>query len=324
MKLRQASHLMEGFVRGYLIYRREEAVRNEAFIRLFYEEGKALGISFQYVPYEEYRVRELPDFVLNRTRDAAVSHWYEEKKVLVLHSSFLTEIGNHKMKTLQYLQKMLPACVQEQKWAPASFLLSKEKVLKWLEAAKRKEYEMFSEAHAFWETDGSCILKSVDGHGGSEVTELFAPYGKTEDKRQEAWEQLYQTISLFRGKECMLQEKIASDSRDVRIYILGGQIYRAMARQGKKDFRSNFSLGGLAACYELSEQEKKYVQQFLQAFQRETLGLIGLDFIIDRNGTLIFNELEEMVGTRMLYQNTDCNIVRDYVKWILCYYSRLF
>lgn len=324
MKLRQASHLLEGFVRGYLIYRREEAVRNEAFIRLFYEEGKVLGISFQYVPYEEYRVRELPDFVLNRTRDAAVSHWYEGKKVLVLHSSFLTEIGNHKMKTLQYLQKMLPACVKEQKWAPASFLLSREKVLEWLEAAKRKEYEMFSEAHAFWETDGSCILKSVDGHGGSEVTELFAPYGKTEDKRQEAWEQLYQTISLFRGKECMLQEKIASDSRDVRIYILGGQIYRAMARQGKKDFRSNFSLGGLAACYELSEQEKRYVQKFLKAFQRETLGLIGLDFIIDRNGTLIFNELEEMVGTRMLYQNTDCNIVRDYVKWILCYYSRLF
>lgn len=311
-------------MRGYLIYRKEEAVRNQAFIRLFCEEGKLCGISFEYVPYEEYCVRELPDFVLNRTRDAAVSRWYEKRNVLVFHSSLLTEIGNHKMKTLQYLQKTLPACVQKEKWAPVSFWLSKEKVLEWLEAAKRKEYEFFSEAHAFWETDGSCILKSVDGHGGSEVAELFIPYGKTGDKTQEAWERLYQTIFLFRGKECILQEKIASDSRDVRIYILGGQIYRAMARQGKKDFRSNFSLGGSAVCYDLSEQEKRYVQEFLQAFQGEMLGLIGLDFIIDRTGTLIFNELEEMVGTRMLYQNTDCNIVRDYVKWILCYYSRLF
>ena len=74
-------------MKGYLIYRKEEAIRNQAFIRLFCEEGKAYGVSFCYIPYDEYRNRELPDFVLNRTRDVTVSRWYEEKKVLVLHSS---------------------------------------------------------------------------------------------------------------------------------------------------------------------------------------------------------------------------------------------
>ncbi len=304
-------------MKGYLIYRKEEAIRNQAFIRLFCEEGKAYGVSFCYIPYDEYRNRELPDFVLNRTRDVTVSRWYEEKKVLVLHSSLITEIGNHKMKTLQYLKKTLPLCIQKEKWAPDSFLLSKERIFQWAEAAESQEYEVFEEAYAFWEKNGSCILKSVDGHGGSEVAELFIPYGKTEYAKKEAWERFGRTIHLFLGKECILQEKIASDSRDVRIYILGGKIYQAIARQGKKDFRSNFSLGGSAARYELSNQERDYVSQFLQVFQGETLGLAGLDFIIDRQGNLIFNELEEMAGTRMLYQNTNYNIVRDYIEWIL-------
>lgn len=308
-------------MKGYLVYREEEAEKNREFIRMFYEEGKHCGISFEYIPYKGYQKKGLPDFVLNRTRDALVSRWYEGEGVMVLHSSCITEIGNHKMKTLQYLQENLSDRVLREKWRPDSILLTKERVSEWMGAAAVQDRRGFYEAHGFWEKDGVCILKSVDGHGGSEVAELFCPYGGTGKKGQEAWEKLYHALLLFQGKECILQEKIESDSRDVRVYILGGKLYQAIARKGKKDFRSNFSLGGTASCYKLSGQERSFVNQFLQAFQKEILGLAGLDFIIRKDGKLIFNELEEMVGTRMLYQNTDCNIVGDYVRW--CYYSWL-
>ena len=46
------------------------------------------------------------------------------------------------------------------------------------------------------------------------------------------------------------------------------------------------------------------------------LGLAGLDFIIADDGRLVFNELEEMAGCRMIYQNTGRDIVRDYVMWL--------
>ena len=308
-------------MKGYLVYREEEAVRNREFIRMFYEEGKQCSISFEYIPYNSYRKKGLPDFVLNRTRDASVSRWYEEKGVRVLHSSCITEIGNHKMKTLQYLQENLSDSVLREKWRPDSILLTKERVSEWMGAAAVQDRRGFYEAHDFWEKDGVCILKSVDGHGGSEVAELFCPYGGTGKKGQEAWEKLYHALLLFQGKECILQEKIESDSRDVRVYILGGELYQAVARQGKKDFRSNFSLGGSASCYKFSGQELGYVKQFLRAFKKEILGLAGLDFIIRKDGKLIFNELGEMVGTRMLYQVTDCNVVRDYVRWLLCNYE---
>ena len=41
--------------------------------------------------------------------------------------------------------------------------------------------------------------------------------------------------------------------------------------------------------------------------------MAGIDFLVQWDGTLLFNELEEMVGCRMLYQCTERDIVRDYI-----------
>ena len=101
----------------------------------------------------------------------------------------------------------------------------------------------------------------------------------------------------------MIQEKIASKSRDVRVYIVGNMIYQAVLRQGKEDFRSNFSLGGAVSAYSMNEEEKEWVNAFVKAFSKKTLGMGGIDF-------------EEMVGCRMLYQTTSKDIVKDYVRWI--------
>lgn len=303
-------------MKGYLIYQKEEAIKNQAYIRLFCEEGRTLGVRFEYVAYNEYQDRQLPDFVLNRTRDAAVSRWYEERGVFVFHSSLITEIGNHKMKTLDYLRRNLSNEILEKRWAPVSYLIKREQIKQWVEAIPSRNYVVFCEAYKLWESEGTCILKSVDGHGGSEVAELFMPLGSIEEERERAWKRLQDALMPFMGKDCILQEKISSDSQDVRVYILGNQIYQGILRQGKKDFRSNYSLGGFAREYELSEKEKVYVEQFLAAFKNEILGLAGLDFILDKEGNLIFNELEEMVGSRMLYQKTNHNVVRDYVIWI--------
>lgn len=301
---------------GYLIYDEEEAAKNQAFIRMFQEEGQKEGITFSYVSKEQYRKEPLPQLVLNRTRDADVSVWYEERKIPVLHESFLTRIGNHKFFTLQYLKKHLTEQTLKTAWAPRSFLIPPERIREWACAVQDRDVTQLQEINDFWKRDGVCVLKTVDGHGGSEVTELCSP------KRAEAfcgdafWKELSKTLQLFYGRECILQEKISSDSKDVRVYILGNRIYQCMLRQGTKDFRSNFSLGGYAEPYRLLPKEQEVVETVLKAFEGHTLGLVGLDFIIDREGKLIFNELEEMVGCRMLYQYTGHNVVRDYVHWL--------
>jgi gamma-F420-2:alpha-L-glutamate ligase len=102
--------------------------------------------------------------------------------------------------------------------------------------------------------------------------------------------------------------------QDLRVYVIGKEIIAAVLRTAKEGFRSNFSLGGEVRLYELSEEEKKIVELITGQFE---FGLVGIDFIIGDEGELIFNEIEDVVGSRMLYQCSDINIVELYLKYIL-------
>lgn len=281
---------------GYLVYHKEEAEKNRGFIELFQIEGKTAGFDFFLVGSREYKDMPLPDVVINRTREPTVSQWYERRGVPVFHSSFLTEIGNNKWKTLQFFKNRLPASLTARDFAPVTAIL---------EGSQTLSAEWFGK-QGWGEGVTDLVLKTVDGHGGSEVrlAERATPMGLKKLARQ------------FPGRELIVQRRVDSDSKDVRVYILGGEIYQAMLRQGKDDFRSNFSLGGSVRPYHLSGRQRGLVECFLRALKGERIGLLGLDFILDREGELIFNELEEMVGCRMLYQYTERNIVRDFVSWL--------
>ena len=68
--------------------------------------------------------------------------------------------------------------------------------------------------------------------------------------------------------------------------------------------------------YRLSEEQRREVMRYVQCLGGEKLAMAGVDFLLDKQGRLVFNELEEMVGSRMLYACTDRDIVRDYVRWL--------
>lgn len=301
-------------VLGYLIYEKDEAKKNRAFIELFEKEGMKQGITFRYVEQGEIGNVPLPDFVLNRTRNAQVSRWFEERSVKTFHNEILTALGNHKYNTLCYLQKKLPKDILETDWAPASIYITAKQLEKGMGVCASREYfaEVTREKEAnLFQKDLSLekdwIMKSVDGHGGNEVCLLKS------DVSQEC---LNRQLMFFRRKDCIIQERIPSNSKDLRVYIVGGEIYAAMIRCGTVDFRSNYSLGGTAKEYVLSKEEREYVEGYISCFPKNTLGMVGMDFIVTREGRLVFNELEEMVGSRMLYQYTGHNIVKDYVTWL--------
>lgn len=307
--------------KGYLIYEKWEAKRNEGFIRMFQEAGKKEEIDFCFVDKEQYREMPLPDLVLNRSRDAVVSQWYEQQNVAVFHDSLITEIGNHKAKTIRFLEDNLPEDVKRQKWKPDTIYLSKDCLKQWIETIKKREYHGFE--HFMSPKAIQPVIKSVNGHGGSEVSLLPICVQKGQnlgDALQEQAEHEHQrllaALEMYRGKEVLIQEKIESKSRDVRVYIVGNKIYQAVLRQGKGDFRSNFSLGGSVSAYTMNAKEEAWVNAFLNAFSKRTLGMAGIDFLINEDGRWIFNELEEMVGCRMLYQTTQKDIVKDYVRWL--------
>lgn len=136
------------------------------------------------------------------------------------------------------------------------------------------------------------VKKKIDGHGGTEVFMLEAP---------EPFENGY-----------VYQKPCDTPGKDVRVWVIGGEIICAVLRESKTDFRSNYSLGGTAKIYTLSEKEKHQVKEIASLVKSD---YIGIDFIFN-DGTLVFNEIEDTVGARMVYDKTDIDIIGLYCRYI--------
>ena len=145
------------------------------------------------------------------------------------------------------------------------------------------------------------VLKSKNGHGGTEVFLV---------KDQEALQAMLPTIDI---DNFIAQEFCSSPGKDMRVYVLGGEVVCGMLRQSEKDFRSNFCLGGHASVCEVSKEQKEVITKLCSALGCD---FVGVDFIL-HNGKWVLNEIEDVVGTRMLYAYTNLDIVDLYFQHIL-------
>lgn len=108
----------------------------------------------------------------------------------------------------------------------------------------------------------------------------------------------------------------ASDlGKDVRVWVLGGEIVTSILRVSDTDFRSNYCLGGRAELYNLSVEETAEVQKIIDLVSPLGAHYYGIDFVFN-HGKAVFNELEDTVGARMVYDLTDIDIIDRYIEYI--------
>lgn len=111
-------------------------------------------------------------------------------------------------------------------------------------------------------------------------------------------------------------QKPASDlGKDVRVWVLGGEIVASILRVSDTDFRSNYCLGGRAELYNLSAEETAEVQKIIDLVSPLGAHYYGIDFVFN-HGKAVFNELEDTVGARMVYDLTDIDIIDRYIEYI--------
>ena len=120
-------------------------------------------------------------------------------------------------------------------------------------------------------------------------------------------------LSLLGNSECVIQSVASDIGKDLRVYVIDKKIIASIIRISNSDFRSNFCLGGSAELYELSDDEIKIVKSIIDMFD---FGFVGIDFVFN-NGKMIFNEIEDVVGARMIYAKTNINVVSEYLDYIL-------
>ena len=154
--------------------------------------------------------------------------------------------------------------------------------------------ETYQEPHAY-----PCIMKSVSGHGGQEVFLI-----NNEEDRQAI-------ISAHPNLEFIYQDYL-KNSGDVRLYILNKNVITAVKRNNTNDYRNNFSLGGDVSIYSPS---KEMVDSALKTANLLNADFIGVDFLLTEDGYKII-EIEDPVGSRMVYKTTEIDIISQYIEYI--------
>lgn len=94
------------------------------------------------------------------------------------------------------------------------------------------------------------------------------------------------------------QEFIEDYIGDIRFYIINNKIVNTVIRLPKEDkIVSNFSRGGNVELYKYSSLEKNVLDKILNSIE---IDFGGIDFLLLKNGEILFNEFEDAVGSRML------------------------
>ena len=264
---------------GILLYTPEDAARNRWFIEQLCQYAESERMSLRLCLSDAATPSELlsaqPGFLINRSRLAAYSLVAEQMQIPCFNSAEVTAITNHKYQTYLHLHGKHRIPMAETREISRSALPG------------NLTYPL--------------VAKPADGHGGTGVfwiqnADAIAAYAES-----------------FQSGERFLIQKPVITGWDVRLYILGGEIYAAVLRTSDTDFRSNFSLGGHAECIEPDHGMRALVRRILDIMP---LDFAGIDLLRSTDGGYILGEIEDAVGCRMLYHLTDKDPARDFIRYI--------
>lgn len=122
------------------------------------------------------------------------------------------------------------------------------------------------------------LSKPNDGHGGEGIG-------------------LLHQVDLADGYLRIQQGLVTELLGDIRFYVIDNQVIYGVLRSSGESLVSNFSQGGQVQLYPFSADEKAYVEGLIKDIQ---VDYAGVDFLLKKDGQLIFNEIEDVVGSRML------------------------
>lgn len=280
----------------WLLYDAPDLAVNRDYAALMQQTGLRYGLAIEAVTLQELTLgmdaagqptllrngqSARPNAVLSRMRVDWISEHLERMDIPVFNNSKVCRICNDKRRTHLFLQG-LPM-------AETMFL------------------------------DGTCgiisapvcyprVLKPADGHGGESVQLI-----ENETTWQEAADRL-----LADGKRPALHQAVVSHpGQDLRVYVLFGQILAGVLRTAKTGVVSNFKLGGSVELHPLTDAERALAEAVIQRFEEAgaPLCMAGVDLLYTENGPVI-SEVEDVVGSRMLYQVSDMDLVDLYLRGI--------
>lgn len=276
----------------WLIYQQEDAVKNASYIDWMMQEAKKQQITLTLVlrhtlfidtknhkPFFSInnRVEAPPDAVIIRTIEPALQQAFEAQSVPAFNNAHTAMICNNKIRTYEEMKKIGIPIMQSQFLNPSAF-------------------------PAVAPLPFPFVLKSASGRGGNEVFLIHS---------QDSWKQ--QAAKLIHREAVVQSTENIQFGKDVRVFVIGKMIIAAVLRESSTDFRANFKLGGKAVPFSLTDEKISLVQRIINHFD---FGLVGIDFLLTYDGHFILNEIEDVVGSRILSETSDINLLERYISFI--------
>lgn len=275
---------------GWLIYTEADSIRNKSYIDWFIDEAKKQSITLTLLLREDISIgiqrdkqiihvkgKEIhADFAVVRTMDPLLNKQLEQMGITVFNNAVISETFNHKAHGYLAIQQ-LDIPVPESYFFPGKLIPSSLPL------------------------NFPFVAKTANGKGGNQVTMIC---------NQQEWKE-YRKSGM---EDYLLQSpKNIQLGKDLRVFVIGKKIIAAVLRSNANDFRANYSLGGTASLYRLNKTEIRTIQKIIDAYD---FGLAGIDFMFTEDGELIFNEIEDAVGSRTLSMLSDTNILEEYIRFI--------
>lgn len=273
---------------GWLIYSEKDARENVSYIEWFIAEAakQQMNVKLMYREHLIVGLKEnkhiityyhkhipLPDFVVIRTIEPLLQYTFEALSIPTFNSFTVAQMANHKSWTYIKMSELNIPLLQ-------TIFTTKQTM--------PKEPPL---SFPF-------VVKEATGRGGKQVYYIEDDYD---------WQNIKQ---LIESNDLIIQEANVQLGKDVRVFVIGKSIIAAVLRENKHDFRANFKLGGTARLYSLSTTERDMIQTIINHFDFD---LVGIDFLINDKNELIFNEIEDVVGSRILSETTNFNLLEKYM-----------
>jgi len=150
-----------------------------------------------------------------------------------------------------------------------------------------------------------CIIKTLTGEQGVGVFLVDSVEGM-KSTLQTIWK-------LKEGTEVIIQEFLKAEY-DMRIHILGGKYIAGMKRfKIKKDFRSNYSLGGSVGELKITEDVEN-----LAILAAKCVGSVwaGVDILKTKDGKLYVLEINASPGTDGIEKASGIPVTKKVIKYI--------
>ncbi len=147
------------------------------------------------------------------------------------------------------------------------------------------------------------VLKLVYGMKGKGV--MFA------DSKQSALS-IADTLESFKVP-IFVEEFLKNPGEDIRMFVIGGEVFAAMKRKAQKgERRANVSIGGIGIGYEPEEEEEKIAVRAAKALG---MGIAGVDVLKSKNKPYVI-EVNVYPGLKGIENATGKNVAKRIVEYV--------